>query len=261
MTTFRLGIVAEGITDILVLRHFLEQHVTARHPGVTLHCEALQPATSATMGDGWTRVMGWCLNNGPSARRQRLSKERPLFGGGLSNPPLDALLIVLDADNCEQIQLRNDAADAHNATAPQQPKARLTSVSFIPSSPLPQNRAAFTKAALTEWLWPDASPPDPDHILGVAVMLLETWMVSALEAPPATITEGCESAKVLRRLLEIDCQIKDRPCPPDGKAVNKTEMRYTPLAEQAAKNTAQLLRSCVHFKDMVTALDARISHS
>lgn len=238
MTVIRIGLVAEGITDQVVLENLVGAYFRTARPDVTLQFKNLQPSPDGTSGDkegGWELVYKWCLNNTPEIRRSQF------FGGGLFADDMDALecdliLVHLDADICGVIGDKSHLpplADA--ATA--------------------EDKGVYLSNTIHLWLWPSGEAEDDRHYTAPAVESVETWLVAALseDASPES------NQTVLRRLVEIDFGLKGKECPPEAKKINKSKNNYIRVARKAAENVATLPARCPHFGYLASSLSEALT--
>jgi hypothetical protein len=93
MKKLEIGIVAEGVTDFMLLRSLLKNFFDC-------NCQLIQPETSdtqgggnggnqGTFGGGWKGVRAWCQN---------LSNDFQNLAAYLKTVELDILIIHIDAD-------------------------------------------------------------------------------------------------------------------------------------------------------------------
>ncbi|WP_353177570.1 hypothetical protein [Delftia acidovorans] len=90
----RIGVVCEGETDYLALKHFLGAELTRRK--IDTEFLMLQPTPDRSSGGGWGNVMGWLESNPPAARDVYFSSG--LFEELDAKANLNAILIHLDTD-------------------------------------------------------------------------------------------------------------------------------------------------------------------
>lgn len=90
----RIGVVCEGETDYLALKHYLGAELMRRK--IDTEFLMLQPTPDRSSGGGWGNVMGWLESNPPAARDVYFSSG--LFDGLDAKANLSAILIHLDTD-------------------------------------------------------------------------------------------------------------------------------------------------------------------
>lgn len=235
MTELRIGVVAEGPTDQIVLRHLLTAYCKGVHPDITPVFKDLHPnrdgTSSSSPEGGWTTVYGWCLDNKPAERKIRYL-TRDLFAGGLDEKQCDLILVHMDSDISEEVGDKSTAIPVPDATS------------------TPEQRGDFIRKTLLEWLWPEGSIPDGRHIAAPAVEAVETWLVAALsedERPEA-------SKNILRRLIEVDYASRGRVAPEKAKGIRKKPDRYETLSAHCAGKVTQIADRCPHFRFIAESL-------
>jgi len=235
MTDLRIGVVAEGPTDQIVMRHLLTAYCKVVRPDIKPIFKDLHPVTDRTSSGssegGWTMVYQWCLNNPPLARQSQFAGAG-LFDGDMDGLTCDIILVHMDADICERIRDKSDVKPVPDATAP------------------PAERGDFIRKTILGWLWPTGSEPDDRHIPAPAVEAVEAWLVAAMadDPEPEAVTD------ILLRLLEVDCLSRGRPFPKDGKAIRKSRVRYEDIARRCAGNVARVAERCPHFLSLANVL-------
>jgi hypothetical protein len=238
MSELIIGLVAEGKTDHIVLRHLLAAHCRTAAPDLTLKFNDLQPNPDGTSGypdGGWKQVLKWCRSFTPDKRRASfLKRYRPRFADGLDAKRCHVILVHMDADICEQIGNKTAATPVPDATS------------------APQDRGGFIHQVLTEWLWPNGETPDADHLTAPAVESVETWLVAALAAPPVAQPEALKDA--LQRLVAIDYRLTGKPAQAGKKEVKKNDDNYERLSAAAAPNVGAVAANCPHFASLAAAV-------
>lgn len=231
MTALRIGLVAEGKTDQIVLSALLGAWCEAA--GITAEFHDLQPSANATAGSSvhgsWTQVYAWCLRNPPSERGKYFLNEGPFS----ISPRYDLIVVHMDADICGEIRGKS-------------------SVQPVPSmEDGPEARGRFIHHTLLEWLWPDGATADGRHLPVPAVEAIEAWLVAALSGD-ADMPEADQD--ILRRLWVID--LRGRPVPDGARRMKKDPTRYRRLADRAAAAVADVAAKCPHFKGLADSLVA-----
>ena len=155
---FLIGIVAEGITDHVVLAAILEHIVP--HPVRTL---SLQPEQSpcgdhGVGGAGWKGVRGWC--------RKQAAQVGGIeaFMSGSFGLPLDLLVVHLDADVAADPALIDDPTDPLCGT--------LIALPCPPASDTTTALAAVARA----WL---AAPDSAPVVVTVPAQATDAWILVA----------------------------------------------------------------------------------
>jgi hypothetical protein len=235
MTELRIGVVAEGPTDQIVLRHLLTAYCRNVRPDITPVFKDLQPnpdgTSSGSPEGGWSQVYRWCLNNPPPAR-EALFIGRDLFGSGLDNQKHDLILVHMDSDICEMIGASSSIRPVPDATSS------------------PERRGTFIRKTLLEWLWPDDTTPDERHVPAPAVEVIEAWLVAALSEDEQPET----SKDIPRRLIEVDYRSRGKVAPVAAKGFRKRSLRYEDISTRSAANVARVVATCPHFRSLAETL-------
>lgn len=164
----RVGIIAEGETDFLILEEIMKTIATELE-FVHIHPA---PAVDSKFGRGWRGVKAWCEENGP---------EIEAYLSGIPSRALN--LIVIHAD-CSM-------AD----------KAKVVR----PCPPASDTALALGKIIETDWLGRD---PKPDFVvIATPSQSIEAWVVAAFDPPYANLADiecdkAAEDELIRRRLLE-----------------------------------------------------------
>jgi hypothetical protein len=230
MTNIRIGLVAEGPTDFIVLKSLLRSSLSITYPEIKVDFVDLQPSIDRTSGSpegGWQMVLQWCLNNAPEFRRQQYLGPG-LFEGHINPKQCDVLIVQVDSDICADITSRHTHI---------RPGVLDT----------PKSRGDFIHAVVNDWLWPVPSVPDDLHVVVPAVEAIETWLVAALgshDEPEKLPNPG-------RALVEIDCARRGRPVPAAARGISKKPHRYSPLAEAAGQKVEIIIKRCYWFAQMI----------
>ncbi len=226
VSQIRIGLVTEGPTDQVIIKELLTAYARATRPDVAVSFNELQPnpdRTSSNREGGWEMVYKWCLNTQPAERRNLLG--RGLFAHGMDALQCDVIVVHMDADICEKIGDKS-------AVVP------------VPTSQSkPNERGAFIRQTLLEWLWPEGEEPDEHHIPAPAVEACETWLV----APSTDEPEHQATDDIFIQLVAVEAGMKGRPVPADAKQIRKSVKRYHPIAKAVAGQVAEITRRCPHF--------------
>ena len=232
MTPLRIGVVAEGKTDRVVLEELLAGQLKALRPSLETEFINIQPdpdATSGSIDGGWTHVKQWCHANPPD-RRQIIYLGRALFASDLDTKRCDILLVILDADASEHI-------------------AKNSGVQPPPPAPSAVDRRLFIRHILDSWLWPGGLGVRERHILAAAVEAIEAWLVAALSrAPdPETITDlNPHMVEIHRSLI--------RHTQPSMKRVPKTIERYRLISQHARSTVHHVHDKCECFQLLISEI-------
>ena len=220
--TMRIALVAEGVTDYVVLKAEVEDVLDGR----SFDMKLLQPEGSVAftgsgnagaLGGGWRGVYKWCLQ----------ATERA--GGGVSGDLLfsayDLLVVHLDAD----------VAREDPANYPVNPIPELAGI--LPcEQPCPPANATTNKLREVMLSWLGETEPPPRIVLCTPSKSTEAWVV-ALFFP--------NDRQMARRGWE---------CHPDPAS----RLSQQPVAQRFAKNRAdyeaRTARMCEAWPDLVTRL-------
>lgn len=139
----RIGVVAEGVTDFMVIEEVL------RLIDPSIEAQRLQPDTTLMSGrpNGWRGVRAWCNENGPRVRA---------LLRGVKGQELDGLVVHVDCSMAGNVGAQRPCPPA-NATAS---ALRPVVVGWLGINPLPP------------WL-----------VLALPSQTSATWLVAALAPP------------------------------------------------------------------------------
>lgn len=238
MTSVRIGIVAEGPSDLVVIRTLLGKYFQIKGiPNVELSFVNLQPhidntSKSGYSEGGWLMVYKWCLANPPQLRNS-IFFEKPIFAGDMDAFHVAGIVVHIDADICSEL-------------------SDLFPGKELPANPCaPEIRGEYVKSALASWLWSDGGEIDGRHILCPAVESTEAWLVAGLsdEANPEAIED------VQRLLAQLDYSVVKGKVPPEKiKKPNKKIENYRNIAAVASIEVERIAERCKHFRDVATQL-------
>lgn len=99
----KVGVVCEGYTDYLAIKHYLGSGLASR--GIRTTFVPLQPPPDNTSGGGWANVLMWLVNNGPERRRPYF--QAGLFANSERLANIDVLVLHLDTDILPEISFKN----------------------------------------------------------------------------------------------------------------------------------------------------------
>ena len=164
----RVGIVAEGITDFLVL----ETVMRAIHPDIEY--ERLHPAETliSGFGNGWRGVKAWCEKNG--ARLE-------VIMNGVIGRPLHLIVIHADCSMADKVGAER------------------------PCPPASETSAALVAVVEQEWL--KHPEPLPFIVVAAPSKSSDAWVIATFDPPYAKLAElecdfDAESEFVRRKLLK-----------------------------------------------------------
>jgi len=239
MTKAKIRIIAEGITDQLVIGELASAYFSREKiPGIDIEFIAEQPTADKTSGGGWEMVYKWCLSN------SRQEREAAYFGSGLFAGDMDAmacdaLLIHMDSDICKEI-------------------GDKTSITPIPEeTDSAAARGLFIRRVLKDWLQLTNEPNSNKHIVAPAVESIESWLVAGLSEQD----EAPESNRdIQKRLAELDhLVIRQTNVPTDLKRPKKSLDNYRRIVSVAKENTARVVDACPHFKSMISDISLALT--
>ena len=207
----RVGIVAEGSTDFLVLEAIMKT-VTSDIEFEHIHPA---PAVSSRLGNGWRGVKAWCEENGP---------EIEAYLTGVRSRPLNLLVIHADCS----------MADKFGADRPCPPAA--------------DTALALKEVIEKTWLGRD---PAPDFvILAIPAMSSDAWIVAAFEEPYPNLPsiecdKGVEDEFVRRKIFRRRTDVRMR----NGRKVKesrvqKTTELYGPMAAKCGQTIDNVCTHC-----------------
>ncbi len=237
MRTIKIGIVAEGGSDSIVIQGLLRSYIkkSGAFPDCELKFLNLQPYIDNTSRSrfsegGWMQVFKWCISNPPQERRVAYLGDG-LFSDGMDAFNCSALVIHMDADICDKI-------------------GDKTTVTPVPQKThVPATRGRFIADVLNEWLWPPGEVSDQKHLISPAVESTEAWLVAGLSEED-NLPESDHD--IQKRLAELDhIVIRNSPVPKDLKKPKKSFVNYMKITNFASDNIDRILLKCPHFKAMV----------
>ena len=238
-----IGTVVEGPTDRLLLESVLE----ALLPGSVEEHRffALQPgSTLGKSGSGWKGVRRWCRQVS-----QRLGSGLDFILSGSAGPPLDLLVIHIDADVATEPDLQENVLSPIIGVAQPCPPASAT--------------AGQLGRVILSWLDLDELPSKV--ILAIPSQDAETWTFAALFPDDAI----CQQADYecyghgdrnypahLLTLRRYGSHFRRR-----GGTVKKTIHVYRALAPRIASNWADVCRICSLAERFAQDLQQQIQQS
>lgn len=237
MSDITFGVVAEGPSDLVILKRFLRKIYESG--GRSFLFKDLQPYVDNTSNTGfseggWQLVYKWCIAHPPEIRENSLFST-PLFADDMDEFQCDALIVHMDSDICSEI-------------------GDKTNVKPVPGeNEVPSQHGAFIEATLNEWLWPDGLQDDKRYVLAPAVQSIEAWLVAALSQ---TDLNPEEDRFIQRRLAELDYEVvRKKPLPKNIKSIKKSISNYERVVTVAEKNVNTIRDRCPHFFYLLKKID------
>jgi len=149
-----IGTVVEGPTDRRVLETVLNRLLPGEH-----RYFPLQPTpTFGQTGAGWKGVRSWCRQTW-----QRPGSSLDTILSSVAGPPLDLLVVHVDADIAFEHDLQDDDAPVSDVPQPCPPASAT---------------AGRLRLVVARWLWCDPLPPPV--ILVIPAQDTESWTFAAL---------------------------------------------------------------------------------
>ena len=218
-----VGIVAEGKSDYLVLRRYIEEWAAGYLPDGSITIIPYQPTLDATSDKwgkgGWTLVKVWCENNPPVSRQNQIFE--PLFR---HEKACDFLVVQLDGD------IVGTLIDATPGVAP-------------PVSLDKAGRAEAVNSVLDRWLWPDDASRTVEHsserhINLPTIRAIEAWIIAGLDTAIADPEEEDASAVLMGLRPDLTVSVDG------GSRLKKKSKSWKKLAEDTAKNLNHIRVKC-----------------
>jgi len=238
MTSIKVGIVAEGPSDLVVIRKlFGEYFKESGVPGVDLEFSNLQPyidntSKSGYSEGGWLMVYKWCLAHSPELRKSTYF-DKGIFAEDMDAFQVSGIIVHMDADICSELK-------------------EVGAVDDCPTDACaPEKRGEYIRLVLQSWLWPNGEEVDKQHILCPAVESTEAWLVSGLsdELNPESLPD------IQRILAQLDYAVVKGKKPPEKiKKPNKKAENYETISEIASIQVSRIAERCQHFKSAANEL-------
>lgn len=226
MSDPRIALVAEGITDFIVIEAALK--AILQRPFVL---SQLQPEpTRPDMGGGWGGVFKWCQE---FRQRGKASME--------SDPTLtdlDLVIVHLDADVADK-----NYADCGEAVA--QAALALQPLPGPLACPPPSNTVTALEAVLLSWLHIPAV--GPKSLFCIPSKATEAWLSAAALPPAHALLTGLECN------LHLETQLAQLP---KGQRIRKSAREYRNLAEAVTAQWAQVKAHCTQ----AALFDQQVQH-
>jgi hypothetical protein len=215
-----IGTVVEGPTDRILLEAVLQRLIPGEHRFLPLQ----PPVTFGELGAGWKGVRRWCRQ---TWQREGLNLAATLASG----PPLDLLVIHLDADVARESDLQEGEADPIDGVVQPCPPASAT--------------AARLTAVVCRSLQVDSLPPV--LVLAIPAQDTESWSFAALHPGDDLCARAdCECIRsgrdhpAYRLTLKRYGKLLQRR---DGE-IKKAERRYREVAPHIAAAWETVCRLC-----------------
>lgn len=235
----RIGIVCEGPTDFPAIVYFVGNELRRR--GINCEFVSLFPELDRTRPiGGWASVLMWFEKYHPALRIQRFFGGG-LFGGGLAQQPLDAMIIHLDADVIGDASFQKFVLD----------KFGLQSAMHRSVADRSQYMTFVIQAAARLHELTDVDREK--HVAFPAVEATEAWCVAAYHNVPvnAEILAGADLTTAFMRVLEAS-ESKDPE--PSYANVDKNAKRRTEFCQRHASNSNRVYGDCSVFAASVDSL-------
>jgi hypothetical protein len=237
----RVGIVCEGPSDYPALEHFVGHALASS--GINASFQALFPEMDNTRPEGgWALVLTWLHKYPPATRIQRFFGGG-LFGGGLTEDPLDAIIIQLDTDVLGDASFKAYVAKSYGieVKSPDAANLRAEQIFLVVSS----------AAALDQLTEADASK----HVTFAAVESTEAWCVAAFSGQPVNSESLSESALTNAFMQALEAS-ESKPPQANYSNVDKSMRRRDKFCAKHAVNSKRIMVDCAHFAKGVNGLIA-----
>lgn len=217
MSDLRVGVIAEGPTDVMVIEALL-QHLLQR-PFVLTQLQPEGSLSFGATGAGWTGIYKWC--------------RQIIQAGSLQNHPLLApfqlLIFHIDADVASKTYTSGNITDAPNPT----------DLPCDCDCPPAQHCIDMLTQVLAGWLALAPSPFPHNWVFCIPSKSLEAWSIAAVY--------GNTSHVILHNLecyLGLEAWVKSLP-KPESRQLAKTGRNYRDtLAPLIVKNWNQVKQHC-----------------
>jgi hypothetical protein len=244
MTSLRIGVVCEGETDFIAVKHFLIGLLN--EDGIAASIVALQPPMDNTRkGAGWPNMLNWLMQHTPDVREARFFGPQ-LFAGAIGGKKCDAIFVQMDTDILGQPDF----------------EARVLRLfSYRPGNPAaPSMRAVEIDRLLKLCADMDGVRPESvnKHFFCPAVESTESWCVAAynkhngdpeelrgVDLYTAFMTALVESEGGLPKLIYDKC--------------NKVQNRRERFCEKHKSGARRVYEKCAHFRQVYDQVKAVVS--
>ena len=235
----RIGIVAEGPTDVVAITNFLEHSLRRRE--IAVDFVELQPDPDNTLPrGGWASVLKW-LDNTPPDTRTMMYFGGGLFSNNLSAKACDVILLHLDSDVLSEPSFRRYVASEYNhsvndAVAPSDRGLEVRAVICI----------AGRMAELTQ---KDAER----HVSVAAVESTEAWCVAAFAVVHGRNAELFRGTTLVEQFMTALHRSENRPVV-SFSSINKNLERRSRFCARHAVRSDRVEAQCEQYQIMVETL-------
>jgi hypothetical protein len=215
MSDYRVAVVAEGPTDLVMIEAALEAILLPRTFVITL----LQPEpTRPILGTGWGGVLKWCM----SFRSQGAAT----LDADPTLSQFDLVIIHVDADVADK-----SYADYGPEVA--QLAANEPGLPCAQPCPPPDDTVAALQEVVKGWL--GVADPGQKAVLCMPSKSSESWLVAALLPERGDLVAGLECRTDLaERLLQL----------PKAMRIRKTERQYRDKADAITRHWPSVTDLC-----------------
>lgn len=250
MRTVRVGLVAEGPTDLIIIKSLLGAVIDDFSPKITVDFLDLQPSRSRSIAGssedgGWRNVHAWCERHPPSERAQDFFSGSA-FEGELDGFFCDILVIHIDADICKIFRAAGDPK-----RLPPLPSLK------IPAND-PKRMLTYSTKVLEHWL--DISHPDSAadrHVLAPAVEHTESWVVCTDDRYKDA--EKIGDCKGLAHFIYYAALGREAPKGVKGLGRDKRS-KYQTIAQYAAGKVDTIASRCSSFRNLERNFRLTVRH-
>jgi hypothetical protein len=226
----RIALIAEGLTDTIILEASLKAILHPNHPFVLTQ---LQPeATRPELGTGWGGVLKWCYEQ--SSRGLEADPTLSQF---------DLIIIHLDAD-----VLGNSYADYGPDFVNLAADNNFHPLPCQVSCPPPSSAIDQLKIVLSSWL--DPVQPATKTVVCIPSKSSDAWLVAGAFTSPHKILSNIQCNLNLETQL-LQLPVKER--------FKKTGKDYRIRSEQIEKNWSVVKSICPQAQDFETEVKHKLS--
>jgi|GEM_PF-4236984 len=239
MTELTIGLVTEGVTDQVVLKHILASSLEKELSGKALKFVDVQPnrdGTSASSSGGWRNILKWCEGN-DERERETFFRGMGRFESG--NPDCDIILFQIDSD------IIKDAANTINKD--------------LHESDLSHVQGKIQRAiwVIGQWLWQQEQWMDKRYIPAPSVEAIETWILAGYQSHDDI--ECLSTDRVSSALAQILASISGRPY--NGRGFGKKRIeKYEKLITNSNFDISRAIAQCVSLNAFLNKINESVSH-
>lgn len=229
----KIGVVCEGPTDFHAIERFFRHAFSTI--GASVEFVPLQPQMDKTSPEGgWGNVLLWLKNNPPALRVQKYFGGG-IFGGDLSSPPMNGLLIQLDSDVLGEQSFCTFVKKNyyHTVLTQRDPTCRANEIRAILS-------LAIEAAAMTE---NDVNR----HVIVPAVESTEAWCVAAFSGQPENFETLTDQELTDRFMSALETTEGKLPTLPYAH-LNKSIDRRKKLCAALENSSQRVVDNCASFR-------------